>query len=92
MPDEQLGVSCADDSTTLQSALARGPVLQIDQAELEHQSILRNIGQRCTNANLDRHRRVCVGRDNQEGTACHAEPRKNVASSQICFIRENGQL
>ena len=58
-------------------------------AELENQSILRDIGQRGTITNPDRHQRVRTGSGNQKAPACHLEPRRIFASSQRHFIREN---
>jgi hypothetical protein len=41
--------------------MAGGTVLQVDQAALAHQALLRHFGKRRADANLDRHQRLRAG-------------------------------
>src|SRR6188472_917243 len=54
--------------------MAGGAVLQVDQAEPAHQTLLRHFRERCADANLDRHQRLRAGGDHQEETSSERVP------------------
>src|SRR5271168_2354194 len=54
--------------------MAGGTVLQVDQAALAHQALLRHFGKRRADANLDRHQRLRAGGNHQEETSSGRVP------------------
>ena len=67
--------------SSLQSEVARGTVVQMDQAKSADQGFLWDVGECRENPGMDRHQRVCARRHNQEAVQCQPEPRVNSASS-----------
>ena len=49
--------------------MAGGAVFQVDQVTPAHQTLLRHLGERRPNANLDCHQRLCAGGDHQKATS-----------------------
>ena len=66
--DQSVRSAATDDLRVVQVPLAGGVVLQVDQAASENQALLRHLGERRQNANLDRHLRLRAGGDYQEAT------------------------
>src|SRR3984957_3088292 len=74
VPDQPVCVAGADHLRPVPVPMAGGAVLQVDQAALEHQTLLRLFRERCADANLDRHQRLRAGGNHQEETSSERVP------------------
>ena len=72
--DQQHDLAGADHRRVVQSALAGGTVFQMDQAAPADQGVLRNLGKRRQDADLDRRVRLRAGGDHQKASAAPCQP------------------
>ena len=79
LSDEQLHASRPDHRLTLQGPLEGGVVLQMDQAALADQTLLRHQRQRGENPDLDFHLCLRVGGDCEKATRVREEPLQHFA-------------
>jgi hypothetical protein len=66
LPHQPGNAAGPDDLRPLQKPLASGAVLQVDQAASAHQAVLRHLGERGEDPDLDRSVGVCPGRHRQK--------------------------
>ena len=72
VPHQPVHAAGFDDLRPLQEPLAGGAFLQVDQAASAHQAVLRHLGERGEDANLDRGVRLRAGRHRQEAPRLEA--------------------
>jgi hypothetical protein len=88
VPDQQLHASGADHRANLQAALAGVAVLQMDQAALAHQGLLRHQRERGEDANLDRGAGVRTGGHRAQTTGIAGQSVPNPTDSQPHTFRK----
>ena len=89
IPDQQLRPFGTHHRTTLSVSLASGTILQVDQAELADQGVLRPLRQRREDPGVDCHQRLRVGGHPQEGVEDRPQPHRNPPNSERDSFREN---
>src|SRR5690606_11777706 len=67
LPDQPHALSSADNLRSLQMPLAGRAVLQMDQAALAYQAVLRHVRERSKDPDLDRRQRICADRHHPQG-------------------------
>src|SRR5208282_760987 len=72
--DQPVCAAGADHLRPVPVPMAGGVVFQVDQATPAHQALLRHLGKRRADANLDCHQRLCVGGDHQKATSSGCDP------------------
>jgi len=86
--DQQLHITRAHYSQTLQGTMERGVVLQMDQTASSNQGIFRYLRKRSQNANLDFDIHICSHRHNQEEIEDGAASLHNPTDSEPYPIRK----
>ena len=89
VPDQQLRAPGADHRRDLPFALAGGAVLQVDQAALADQEVLRRQRERREDPDLDRRLGLRAGRDRAQEVGPGGESLPNPTDSQRYPFREN---
>jgi hypothetical protein len=89
VPHQQPDAAGADHRRSLQVPLTDRAVLQVDQAEPEHQVVLRHIGERGAHPDLDRGQRLRAGHDPEEAAEARRQPVPSPANAQRNPLREN---
>ena len=88
VPDQPVCLASTDYLRLVPVPMAGGTVLQVDQAAPAHQAFLRHLRERCADANLDRHQRLCPGGDHQEATSIGRVPACAATDIVIDALRE----
>ena len=92
VPDQQLRAPGADHRRDLPFALAGGAVLQVDQAALADQEVLRRQRERREDPDLDRRLGLRAGRDRAQEVGPGGESLPNPTDSQRYPFRENAHF
>jgi hypothetical protein len=87
--DQQLLFARRDRRRSLQATLASGAILQMDQATLAHQGLLRNQRERREDPNLDRRFGLRSGRHRTQTARTGGQSLPNPTGAQSNSVREN---
>ena len=86
--DQPVCVAGTDHLRPVPVPMAGRAVLQVDQAALAHQALLRHFRECCADANLDRHQRLSPGGDHQEATSPGGVPACAATDIVVDALRE----
>src|SRR2546422_10161260 len=87
--DQQLHVVRRYRRTALSLPLAGRTLFQMDQTASAHQGVLRHLGERVEDSNLDRHLGLCPGRDREKTPEPGRQPLQNSTDPERERFREN---
>ena len=89
VPDQQHESGSTNDRRVVPASLAGGVVLQVDQAALAHQGVLRDQRERGEDANLDRSGHLCADRHREEALDAAPQPVRNPTNPEPDDVRVN---
>src|ERR1700720_221337 len=92
LSNQQLYFATADHCPTLSQSLAGRVVLQMDQTTFAHQEILRHLGERAQDSDLDRHLGLRPGGHCQKMSPPRGQSLQNVTDPERHALRKNSDF